>query len=88
MSGIVQFIALRPFLTRYSLVLEKGRLPKNPRYADSGLGCGEVMIRCLGFVIMDCLRWAGLPQRMKTIGLSWAASTRMAASVNSSQPMF
>ena len=46
--SICQSMGSIPFSSRYRLVFEKGLLPKNPRYADKGLGCGDFNTRCFG----------------------------------------
>ena len=42
--SICQSIGSIPSAFKYSLVLEKGLLPKNPRDAESGLGCTDFII--------------------------------------------
>ncbi len=59
--SICQSIGSNPFSLRKSLVLLKCLHPKNPLYADSGLGCGAFSIRCLGFVSIGILLCAGFP---------------------------
>src|SRR5690606_40283761 len=39
-----QSIGFCPSASSSALILENGRLPKNPLFADSGEGCGAVMI--------------------------------------------
>src|SRR5690625_3657358 len=41
-AGKTQSTGSAPICRSSSLAREKGREPKNPRLADSGLGCGEV----------------------------------------------
>lgn len=35
------------FWIKYVFIFENGFEPKNPRYAENGLGCGVAMIKCL-----------------------------------------
>ena len=42
--SICQSIGVFPMEHKKLFDLEKGLLPKNPRIADSGLGCGDFMI--------------------------------------------
>ena len=84
--SICQSIGSTPFACKNSFALLKCLHPKNPRYADSGLGCGAVKIRCFGLVSIGILLCAGLPHSMYTIGLSCAFTAWMIASVNCSQP--
>ena len=86
-SSICQSIGVTPCASRNLLVWLNGLLPKNPRYAESGLGCGASRIKWFGLVSILFFICAGLPQRMNTIGLSWVLSARIAASVNSSHPI-
>lgn len=65
----------------------EGTAPENPRYADRGLGWGASKIRWAGLFNMAFFIWAGFPHKINTMGLSCSFSTRMAASVNASQPM-
>ena len=39
-----QSIGVSPFLTKNSLVLENGLLPKKPEYAENGEGWGLIII--------------------------------------------
>ena len=59
-----------------------------PLDAENGLGWGASKIRCLGLCSMDFFILAGRPQRINTMGRSCSPRIRMAASVNSSQPIF
>ena len=52
------------------LTLEKGRLPKNPLYAESGLGCADSTIKCFGLVIITFLARAGRPHKINASGFS------------------
>ena len=63
-----QSIGFMLFFIKKSLVFEKGFEPKNPLYAENGLGCGDSNIKCLGFVISAFLLLAKLPQSINTIG--------------------
>ena len=38
-----------PFFDKNSFVLENGRDPKKPLYAESGEGCADSIIKWLGF---------------------------------------
>lgn len=85
--SICQSTGSIPFAFRNLFARLNGRLPKNPLYADSGLGWGASKIRCLEFVSIDFFICAGRPHRINTIGLSCSFKMRIAASVNSSQPI-
>lgn len=52
---------------RYSLVREKWRQPKNPRWALSGDGCGARRIRCLPASISGAFFWACAPHSINTM---------------------
>ena len=84
--SICQSIGVTPFFSRNSLVLLNGLLPKNPLYAESGLGCGLRMIRCFGLSSLAAFSPAGRPQSMNTIGRSSSFTISMIASVKVSQP--
>lgn len=60
--SICQSIGDMPCSCKNSLAWLKCLQPKNPLYADSGLGCGALSIRCLGLVSIGILLCAGLPQ--------------------------
>lgn len=85
--SICQSIGSIPCMIKKELHFEKCLHPKNPRYAESGDGCGASRIKCFGLLSIAFFALAGLPQSMKTIGLSCSFKTRIAASVNSSQPI-
>ena len=60
-----QRIGSRPLAATMALVFENGLLPKNPRCADSGDGCGATMT-WWRLEISFCFLAAGLPQSRKT----------------------
>lgn len=70
-----QSIGFMLFFIKKSLVFENGFEPKNPLYAENGLGCGDSNIKCLGFVIKTFLLRAKFPHKIKTIGFSLKFNT-------------
>lgn len=56
------------FFIKKLFVFEKGLLPKNPEFAENGLGCGLSIIKCLEFVMNTFLFLAKLPHSMNTTG--------------------
>lgn len=70
-----QSIGFILFFIKKSLVFENGFEPKNPLYAENGLGCGDSKIKCLGFVIKTFLLRANFPHKINTIGLSLRFNT-------------
>lgn len=81
-------MALSPRWVSSRLIRENGRLPKNPRYAESGEGCGAERTMCRSRLISICFFPAGLPQRTKTSGLGCSSSFWITWSVKLSQPLF
>mmetsp|Transcript_13836 Transcript_13836/g.55357 ORF Transcript_13836/g.55357 Transcript_13836/m.55357 type:complete len:219 (+) Transcript_13836:746-1402(+) len=83
----VHRIGRAPALASSALQREKGRLPKNPRCAESGDGCGASR-RTASAARTRTLRCAWRPQRRNTtgVGASRCASAATTASVNSSHP--
>ena len=65
-SESTHWIPPRPNFFKAVLAALKGRLPKNPRCADSGEGWGEIILQWRSSMWTDFFS-AGLPQRMKTI---------------------
>ena len=84
--SICQSIGSTPLASRNSLHWLKCLHPKNPLYADRGLGCGALRIRCLGLLSIAAFFCAGLPHSIYTIGLSCILTALITASVNCSQP--
>ena len=85
--SICQSMGASPFFSRNALVWLKCLQPKNPRYADNGLGCGASKIKCFGLCNILFFICAGRPQSRNTIGRSCSFRTWIAASVNCSQPI-
>ena len=56
-----------PIFSKKAFTFENGRLPKNPLFAENGLGCVDSTMKWRGFVIMAFFLRAGLPQRMKAL---------------------
>ena len=77
-----------PFSASARLIAENGRLPKNPRYAESGDGCADCMTVCRAVSISGSFFCAGPPQSTNTTGRGNPLTVRMTESVNSSQPCF
>src|SRR5262245_32485350 len=78
-------MASPPCFSSSSFARLKGREPKKPLCADSGLGCADSM---QGTGDSNGLRLRALrPQRMATSGPPRAASARIACSVTSSHPL-
>ena len=73
---------------KISFALEKCLHPKNPLYADNGLGCGASKIKCFGLLSIALFIWAGLPHKINTIGSSLLFNIFITSSVNISQPLF
>lgn len=59
--SICQSTGCMPCSSRKAFAWLKCLHPKNPRYADSGLGCGAFKIRCFGLFSIGILLCAGLP---------------------------
>ena len=72
---------------RNSFVLENGLEPKNPLWAERGLGCTDFIIKCLGLVIKDSFFCALLPHKIKTMGSFLSLRDCIILSVNISQPI-
>ena len=64
----------------------KWLLPKNPRYADRGLGCADFSTRCLLLSMSDDFLPAGAPHKRNTTLLQCWLILLMTASVNVSHP--
>ena len=86
--SICQSIGLLPIELKKSFVLENGLVPKNPLDADNGLGCTEVITRCLGFVISDFFLIALFPHNIKTTGSSFSFTKDIILSVIFSNQYF
>ena len=84
--GISHSIGLAPCSIRNSFAFEKCLQPKNPRYAESGLGCGAIKIKCFGLLSMGIFFCAGFPHSMNTMGRSCEFITKIIRSVNFSHP--
>jgi hypothetical protein len=82
--GKRQFIGTCPEEINIWLHLEKGLLPKNPRYAESGLGWTDSILWVFGNSEPIFCAW--LPQRIATA--PWLARTPRAAVVIRCQPIF
>ena len=67
---IRQSIGACPLFSKNAFTRENGREPKKPAYAESGLGCADSKIPCIGFVISAFLDLALLPHKIKAIGRS------------------
>ena len=80
-------MVLNPLDFKNSLVCEKCLHPKNPRYADSGEGCGAFKIKWLGLLSFAHFFAAGEPHNKNTIGLSCLFKISITASVNYSHPI-
>lgn len=85
-SSLYQFMGVRLFVVRYSLVLEKCLLPKNPRYDDSGDGCGAVNTRWRVRSINAPFFMAYEPHRINTTPVRCSDNALITASVNCSHP--
>ena len=89
--GSVQLTGSAPMEVRAWLARENGLEPKKPRDAESGLGCGDLMMNAL--VSKGSRLCALRPQRIATSGLGLpsasvrALSALIAASVTSSHPL-
>ena len=70
-----QSIGFMLFFIKKSLVFEKGFDPKNPLYAENGIGWCDSNIKCLGFGIKTFLLRAKLPHKINTIGFSLKFNT-------------
>jgi hypothetical protein len=68
--------------------LENGLLPKNPLWDDKGVGCGDLIIKCLDSYNKVDLDIAKLPYKIKTRLDFLSESILMVASVNFSHPNF
>jgi hypothetical protein len=75
-----------PFLTKKSLVLENGLLPKNPLFAENGDGCGDSIIKCCGLVISFFLSLALFPHSINTTGFSLSFNFFITSSVKVCHP--
>ena len=84
-SGHYQSFFQCQFFNAFSAA-EKGLLPKNPRYADSGDGWAFSIIVCFVWSISGAFFLAKPPQSMKTIPLFFLLNAEMTPSVNFSQP--
>ena len=84
--SISQLTADIPCLSRKSLAREKYLPPKNPLYADNGLGCTPAITRCFLFVISGSLDLALDPHKINTNGFSRSFNFLITASVSCSQP--
>ena len=84
--SICQSIGSTPLAFKNSLHWLKCLQPKKPLYADNGLGCGALRIRCFGLLSIDAFLCAGEPHSIYTIGLSCILTALITASVNCSQP--
>ena len=71
---------------RILLPFEKCPQPKNPRWAESGLGCGPLRTRCFLPSILFSFFCANPPQRIKTTLRHLSETALIAPSVISSQP--
>ena len=89
-SGIFQSIAGKPHESRNAFTCENGRLPKKPRYALRGLGCGLSRIRrgCGLSRMIAAFFCACAPQSTNAIGCGKLPSAAITASVNVCQPKF
>lgn len=85
-SGICQSIGSCPCCSKIRFVLEKGLLPKKPRWADSGLGWGAFKIKCFDVSMSACFAWADAPHNMYTTGLSFSFNSSITRLVKFSQP--
>ncbi len=71
-----------------ALHLAKCPQPKNPLYADSGLGCAHDKILCTGLVTIVAFLLALAPQSINTIGFSRSFSSSITLSVKISTNIF
>src|SRR5699024_7584985 len=86
--AIYQSTGCWPDAFKKSFALEKGLLPKKPRYAESGLGCTDLIILCFVLSMSFSLSCAALPQSRYTMGSSFSFRLRITWFVKFSQPIF
>jgi len=82
-----QSISGLPASRKAALILEKGRLPKNPLAADSGEGCADWMIAWRVVLISGTFLRAYAPHNTNTTRSDLSFTARMIASVKLSQPL-
>ena len=82
-----QSMGLRPAASSAALALEKGLLPKNPRCAESGDGCGDSMITWRVLSTRSLFRLADDPHRMNTTRSCFSLTALITSSVKISQPL-